>query len=181
MRQRPLFIFLVAFIVYVLDRVSKHLVSIYLVLNEPWYPLPFLKPIFGLTYIHNTGAAFGIFQNQNLFFIIVAIIVITVIVLYVRTTPRLDALIAFSLALQLGGACGNLTDRLLVGYVTDFLHLKYFAISNVADVCISLGTVLLGYHLVFRARSLAEAEHSASPQPSPPTTTGDEHMKSEAS
>ena len=158
MRRRALLIFLGAFIVVVIDQVSKFLVSTHLTLNESWYPFSFLKPIFALTYIHNTGAAFGLLQNQNLFFSIIAIIVISVIIYYVRTEQQLDPLIALALALQLGGATGNLIDRLRQGYVVDFLHLNFWAISNVADVCISSGVVLLAYYLIFR---------------SPPTQTAD--------
>lgn len=157
MPRRASLIFLGALLVVVLDQVSKYLVVSHLTLNEPWYPFPFLKPIFALTYIHNTGAAFGLLQNQNLFFTVVAIVVIAVIVYYVRSEQQLDPIIALALALQLGGAAGNLIDRLRQGYVVDFLHLSFWAISNVADVCISAGVVLLAYHLVFRSPSARTA------------------------
>jgi signal peptidase II len=162
-RGRALVIPLVAAAVFVLDQVSKYLVATYLVLNEPWYVVPFLRPIFALTYIRNTGAAFGIFQNQNLFFSIVAIIVIIVILVYVRSTPRPELLVAFSLGLQLGGAFGNLVDRLRHGYVIDFLHLNFWAISNVADMSISLGVVLLGYFMIFKAQPPAAVEQASAP------------------
>jgi signal peptidase II len=104
---------------------------------------------------------------MNLFFTIVAIIVSTVILLYVRSTPPPDRLIAFTLGLQLGGALGNLIDRLRYGYVIDFLHLKYWAISNVADVSISLSVVLLGYHLIFRSHPENKVEPTTVPLPTP--------------
>ncbi len=157
MQRRASLIFLGALLVVVLDQVSKYLVVSHLTLNEPWYPFSFLKPIFALTYIHNTGAAFGLLQNQNLFFTVVAIVVIAVIVYYVRSEQQLDPIIALALALQLGGAAGNLIDRLRQGYVVDFLHLSFWAISNVADVCISAGVALLAYHLVFRSPSARTA------------------------
>jgi len=152
-RRRAGLIFLIAFIVVIIDQISKYLVSTHLTLNESWYPFPFLEPLFALTYIHNTGAAFGLLQNQNLFFTIIAIVVISVIVYYVRSEQKIDPVIALALALQLGGATGNLIDRLRQGYVVDFLHLSFWAISNVADVCISTGVVLLAYHLIFRIPS----------------------------
>jgi signal peptidase II len=101
-----------------------------------------------LIYIHNTGAAFGIFQNQNIFFSVVAVIVIVAIVIYVRRTPEIDPVIAASLGLQLGGAAGNLVDRLRFGYVVDFIYVQHFAISNISDACITLGVILLGYQLL---------------------------------
>jgi signal peptidase II len=153
-RLRAALIPFVAALVFLVDQVSKYLVATYLEVDQPWYPFAFLKPIFSLTYIHNTGAAFGILQNQNLFFSVVAIIVIAIIVVYLRSTPQPDVLVAVSLALQLGGACGNLADRLRYGYVTDFLYIQHFAVSNFADMCISLGVVLLGYHLIFRMQQV---------------------------
>lgn len=158
MRRRAILIFLGAFLVIICDQVSKYLVVKHLTLNESWYPFPFLKPLFALTYIHNTGAAFGLLQNQNLFFSVVAIVVIIVIVYYVRTEQKLDPVIALALALQLGGATGNLIDRLRQGYVVDFLHLNFWAISNVADICISTGVVLLAYTLIFRMPSAQTAD-----------------------
>lgn len=157
MPRRASLIFLVALIVIILDQISKYLVVTFLTLNQPWYPFSFLKPVFALTYIQNTGAAFGLLQNQNLFFSVVAIVVIAVIVYYVRSEQHVDPVIALALALQLGGAAGNLIDRLRQGYVVDFLHLSFWAISNVADVCISAGVVLLAYHLLFRAPSAQPA------------------------
>jgi signal peptidase II len=178
-RRRALVIPLVAILITTLDQISKFIVSSTLTLNEPWYPFSFLKPFFALTYIRNTGAAFGILQNQNLFFTIVAIIVITVILFYIRSTPQPDLLIALSLGLQLGGAAGNLIDRLHYGYVIDFLHLNFWAISNVSDVSISLGTVLLAYHLIFRMQPDAPVEHTAASPDAPIAPPADSTAKTE--
>lgn len=167
MRLRVLLAPMVAAIVLVIDQISKYLVVTNLELNQSWYPFAFLKPLFALTYIHNTGAAFGILQNQNVFFATIACIVIIIILYYVRTTPQPDLLVAFSLGLQLGGASGNLVDRIRQGYVVDFLHVKFWAISNVADMSISLGVVLLAYYLIFRAPQ-AESEQKSTP-PAPPS------------
>jgi signal peptidase II len=169
-RPRTLIIPLVALIVLILDQASKDIVTTRFELNQPWYPISFLRPLFSITYIQNTGAAFGILQNQNLFFTIVAIVVIAVILVYVRTTPQTDPLIALSLGLQLGGAGGNLIDRLHQGYVTDFLYVQHYAISNIADVCISVGVALLAFQLLFHTPSAtqsrpAPAAGSAAPAP----------------
>lgn len=174
MTKRPSFILLVALTVLILDQVSKYVVSSNLDLNQSWYPFAFLKSFFAITYIHNTGAAFGILQNQNLFFTIIAIVVICVILYYLRTTPQSAPLIAFSLGLQLGGAFGNLIDRITLGYVIDFIHVSYFAISNVADASISLGCALLAYHLIFRASRLAPADASSDRIANEQTPAGDQ-------
>ena len=169
MLLRRLLIPAVALIILLLDQVTKYLVATHLELDQPWYPFAFLKPIFSLTYIHNTGAAFGILRNQNLFFTIVAFVVIIGILVYLRSTPNPDLLLSLSLALMLGGACGNLLDRLHYSYVIDFLYLKYWAISNVADICISSGVVLLGYYMLFRMPPPArQATTSPAQDPLPP-------------
>jgi signal peptidase II len=167
-RLRALFIPLVALAVFVADQVSKYIVAANFALNEPWYPFSFLKPFFAIMYIRNTGAAFGILQNQNLFFSIVAVIVIVVIIYYVRTTPEIDLLIALSLGLELGAACGNLVDRIRFGYVVDFLYVKYFAVSNIADVCVTSGVLLLAYYLIFRMPAATAETAPATPAAPPP-------------
>jgi signal peptidase II len=176
-RPRSLGIFLIALTVVVLDQVSKYLVTNNLDLNAFYWPIPFLQPFAGLVYIHNTGAAFGMLQNQNLFFTAVAIIVVSVIVYLVRTTPQLDPMLAVSLGLLLGGACGNLIDRLRYQYVVDFIYVTRFAISNVADACITLGVVLLAVYLLFRSKSphvtgqpVASAQSTTPVTDEPPNT-----------
>jgi signal peptidase II len=172
-RSRSLSIFLVALIVVVLDQASKYLVTSNLDLNAFYWPIPFLRPFAGLVYIHNTGAAFGILQNQNLFFTAIAIVVICVILYLVRTTPRLDPILAFSLGLLLGGACGNLIDRLRYQYVVDFIYVSRFAISNVADACLTLGVVLLGFYLIFHGQSTRSTHQPAVPT-QPTSSAADE-------
>jgi signal peptidase II len=177
-RLHRLFIPLIAIVVFSLDQITKHLVTTNLELNRSWYPFPFLKPLFALTYIHNTGAAFGILQNQNLFFTVIAIVVIAFILVSLRSTPSPDPVFALSMGLMLGGACGNLADRLRYSYVIDFIHFKFWAISNLADVSISLGVVLLGYFLLFRVppsaiKDTSTPVHEPSPSPAADTRSDD--------
>jgi signal peptidase II len=170
-RLRSLGIFLIALIVVVLDLASKYLVTSNLELNAFYWPIPFLQPFAGLVYIHNTGAAFGMLQNQNLFFTAIAIVVVSVIVYLVRTTPQPDPILALSLGLLLGGACGNLIDRLRYQYVVDFIYVTRFAISNVADFCITVGVILLAFYLLFRSQSPHASNKLAAPaQPTTPVT-----------
>ena len=176
MRLRALFILLVGLAVFVVDQVSKYIVSTNFVLNEPWYPFSFLKPFFAIMYIQNTGAAFGILQNQNLFFTVVGIVVIAAILYYLRSTPHIDLIISLGLGLELGATFGNLADRVRFGYVVDFLYVKYFAISNIADVCVTTGVILLAYHLIFRAPA---ATSNTLITPDVPPSTADESPRSE--
>ncbi len=104
-----------------------------------------------LTHIYNTGAAFGLFQDRSIIFVGIAILAAGLIVYYYRRLPDDAWLVRLGLGLQLGGAIGNLIDRLWQGYVTDFIDFRWWPVFNVADSSIVLGVILLGYYLLLVA------------------------------
>ena len=125
--------------VFILDRVTKALTIRHLYFKSEAV-LPFLK----LTYVENTGVAFGMFRNSNTFFIVFSIILIAAILIFRARSPRRCLAASAGLALVLGGALGNLCDRLSYGFVVDFLDLSFFpAVFNVADSAITVGAVFL--------------------------------------
>jgi signal peptidase II len=126
-----------------LDQWTKSLVRQNLVLNEFWTPVEWLAPYVRIVNWHNTGAAFGIFQGMNNVFVVLAIVIITLIVIYFPMIPADDYFFRLALSLQLAGAAGNLIDRLYRGYVTDFVSIGRFPVFNVADSCITMGVVVL--------------------------------------
>ncbi len=142
-------LFAVALAALAIDQVSKRIVEQTIPLGASVPAIEALFPYFSLTHIQNTGAAFSLFQNGNIFFIFVAIIVSAMIVYYAPRLPPDDHLSRVALGLQLAGALGNLIDRLRNGYVIDFLHIRVpeigfdWPVSNVADICIVTGVVLL--------------------------------------
>ena len=99
-------------------------------------------------YTCNKGAAFGLLANETLLFVLIALVVIGVIVAYFRFLPANRPWLKLSLGLQLGGALGNLIDRLRQGYVVDFISVKSFPVFNIADACIVVGVLILAYHLL---------------------------------
>lgn len=131
------------------DRITKSVIVDNLTLHQPWQPsAPWLQRVFSLTYTTNTGAAFGLFPDQGYLFVIVALIVITAIIVYYRYLPPGYALARMALGLQLGGALGNLIDRLRQGYVVDFVDLNFWPMQNwpvfnLADSAIVVGVGLL--------------------------------------
>lgn len=131
-----------------IDRVSKLLVLKCLALGESWSPIPFLRRWVSLTHVTNTGVAFGLFPDQGTLFIAIAVIVIAAIVVYYRHLPRDQVLVRVSLGLQLGGALGNLIDRLRYGRVIDFIDFKVWPVFNLADSAIVVGVAILAYHLL---------------------------------
>ena len=127
-----------------LDIISKFIVKKYLILNQSKV---IIKNFFNLTYVKNTGAAFSIFSNSTLLVIIVSLIIIMMIILYVYKNKGTKKLEKISYALILGGAIGNLIDRIIHWYVIDFLDFYIFGynypIFNLADVFIVVGVIIL--------------------------------------
>jgi signal peptidase II len=139
----------VAALVLLADRVTKYLVTTRLAVGEMWNPIPLLRPLFTVTHVTNTGAAFGLFREYGVFFAIVAMVVVVSIIIFYRHLPAGNSLLSVSLGLQLGGALGNLVDRLFLGSVVDFLDFKLWPVFNVADMAIVSGVAILAFHLLF--------------------------------
>ena len=137
----------IAIAVIALDQLTKHVAADYLVRHGELELVPFLN----LALVHNTGAAFGMFSQasgwQNVFFIAVALIACIAILWMVWRLERKDLLLVSGLMLILGGAAGNLIDRLVHGYVIDFIDVYYRAwhwpAFNIADSAITIGAAIL--------------------------------------
>ncbi len=121
----------------------------------PENPRPLAK-YFWLTYVENTGAAFGMFQNGNALLIAVMIAVIAFIVWSWKDISRYGAVAQWGGVLILTGAVGNLYDRITLGFVVDFLDFRVWPVFNVADSCITVGAVLVGLGLLLHPRAQQE-------------------------
>jgi len=133
----------VASIIVVLDQWTKYLVRTLIPFGGSWSPWSWLEPYARIVNWQNTGAAFGMFQGFGLVFTVLAFIVAIAILYYFPRIPRSEWAIRLAMIMQLGGAVGNLIDRLSQGTVTDFVSLGTFAVFNVADASISVGTAIL--------------------------------------
>lgn len=137
---------IIVFLIFWLDQITKLLASQNLLLNQS---VPVINNIFHFTLIHNRGAAFGIFKNQTIFFIFMALITVVIIYRKLKTCKEKTLDIStVSLMLILGGALGNLIDRIFLGYVVDFIDLRIWPVFNIADSAITIGAILLGYRLL---------------------------------
>ena len=136
-----------ALIVIVLDQLTKWLASDLLVLHQPLA----VMPMFNLTLMHNTGAAFSFLHDaggwQRWLFTLIAIVVSIVIVAWLKQLKTKDIWQAAGLSMILGGAIGNVIDRLVHGYVVDFLEvyydIYYWPAFNIADSAITVGVGIL--------------------------------------
>jgi signal peptidase II len=156
-----LVLLLIAGTIIPLDQWTKLLVRIHVPVGTDWLPeaWTWLMPYARIRHWYNTGAAFGLFQNGNLIFSILAIIVGCLIVYYYPRTSRREWWLRLALGLQFSGAIGNLIDRISLGHVTDFISVGGFAIFNVADSSISVGVavLVLGVWLKERAQKRVAA------------------------
>jgi signal peptidase II len=139
-------VFIIVFSVIFLDQLTKFLALRNLQLN---YPVVLIKNFLNLTLVHNRGAAFGFFQNQLLMFVFISILVIAFIFHNLRNKKN-SIIFKLSLSLILGGAIGNLIDRLRFGFVIDFLDLRVWPVFNLADSAISIAAFLLIWELFFK-------------------------------
>jgi signal peptidase II len=154
--KKRLYVPIITIVTIALDLVTKYLAD---TLVEPYEPVKVI-PFFNLVNVENTGAAFSMLSNLgNAFFITVALLAILFILyLLVRTDES-----PIPLALILGGAIGNLADRLYYGYVRDFLdfHIAdwHWPAFNVADSALTVGLAILLFHALFQAK------HDQAPPP----------------
>ncbi|MET0069764.1 MAG: signal peptidase II [Candidatus Thiodiazotropha sp.] len=143
-------------LVIVLDQASKQLAESALTLYESVRVLPF----FDLTLLYNKGAAFSFLSDQGgwqrWFFIVLAIVVCIVLVGWLWRLKREEQWVAVALSLIIGGAIGNVIDRILFGQVIDFLHFHYqqhyFPAFNVADSAITIGVIIMLYDALILAK-----------------------------
>ena len=107
--------------------------------------IPVLPGIFHITYILNPGAAFGLFEEQQWLFILVAVLLVLGVAVLFRQLLQQPPVMRFGAALLVGGALGNLMDRIRLGKVVDFLDFRIWPIFNVADIaiCVGVGLILL--------------------------------------
>jgi signal peptidase II len=153
----------IAVIIIVADQITKYLVRTNIPMGEMWSPWAWLAPYARIVNWKNTGAAFGMLQNFNLVFSILAVLVSIAILYYFPRVPTQEWPLRLAMGMQLGGAVGNLIDRVSQGYVTDFVSVGNFAVFNVADASISVGVVvlILGVWLMDRSEKKSSGDINA--------------------
>ncbi|RIK34868.1 MAG: signal peptidase II [Chloroflexi bacterium] len=152
--RRAWLILAVAGVIIVLDQWTKDWVRRTVPEYTSMVPIPALGEYFVFEHVRNYGAAFGILQNQGNLFVVIAIVVAVAILVYARNLDPRQRWLRVLLGMQLGGAVGNLIDRLNQGYVTDFVKMGipdvyYWPNYNIADSSIVVGVIALGVYLVW--------------------------------
>jgi signal peptidase II len=136
--------------VVLFDRLAKIAIVNFFKAGES---LPVFPPVFHLTYVQNTGAAFGLFKGYVWVFLVVSVLVSIWLLIEIYSKEKRDFIYECSIALILGGAVGNLIDRATLGFVIDFLDFRVWPVFNVADSCITIGVTFILWHS-FKNRKL---------------------------
>ena len=146
----------------VCDRITKSLAETHLAggITEPFIP-----HILDFYLVHNSGAAWGMFEGARPLFLIIAAFALVALVLYLGVNRRHAALEIIALGLIAGGALGNGIDRALSGRVIDFIHPVFidFPLFNIADSCITVGVILFALTLLLQMRKPRQSEQSPLP------------------
>ena len=163
---------------FVLDQVSKRVITSLMELGESWPSEGFFR----ITYGTNSGTAFGLFPNQTTLLIVVSLVAIGFLFYFYRAHALPSLLLRFAIGLQLGGAFGNLIDRVLNGKVVDFIDVGPWPIFNLADSSIVVGIFILMAVFLLTKESTEERpvvpasieSETQPPQASIPASTKDE-------
>ena len=130
----------IGILVFIIDQLVKHLVVSTMHLGQS---LPVIKGIFHITYVLNPGAAFGMLAHQRWFFILVALAAVLLGAAFYKKLQQESFLMRSGAGLLLGGAVGNLADRIQSGLVVDFLDFRIWPVFNIADIAICAGAGIL--------------------------------------
>jgi len=145
----------------ILDQLTKWIVVNCMELYES---IVLIEKIFSFTYIPNYGAAWGMFSNHRWVFMITTSLALIVMPIILYRYRKVHFLFSLSLSLFIGGAIGNMIDRIFVGYVVDFLEFTFidFPVFNVADICVVFGAIAMIVYALFFDKTFF-VEKKASP------------------
>lgn len=156
--------FLVPIVCVVLDQITKHWASAGL---KPVDTVPLLNGVFHLTYCENAGAAFSILTGRRWLLLVITVVLTAGVFYALRKDWVKNAFGRWSLRLILGGAVGNMIDRVFLGYVVDFFDFRliHFPIFNVADVLLNVGVFMMIFYALFMEPKLTKKEKERGDHP----------------
>ena len=139
-------IFVIALLTFLLDRITKFAIITNFSQGDI---LVVIRKFFRITLVFNTGTAFGLLKGANFLFVVLSLAVIIFILLYTHKDRSARLNLAVPLGLIVGGAVGNLLDRVRYGYVIDFIDFRVWPVFNVADSAITIGMIILAWKILF--------------------------------
>ncbi len=147
--------YIIALLVMLADQYTKKLAVSRLVDKS----VPVIKDVFHLTYVENSGAAFGMFKNGNTFLMITSSIILIAVISTLAIKKPKSKLVLVGGGLIIGGAFGNLLDRIFRGFVVDFFDFRLinYPVFNIADSCVVVGAVLVCVYIIFFDNKVSSA------------------------
>ena len=140
-----MYLIIVVFVVVMLDQITKYMI----VRNmTEGMSIPIIDQVFHLTFVLNPGAAFGMLEHNREFFIIMAIAVLMFVVYMRKKILEEPLTVQIGIALFVGGALGNLIDRMKTGLVVDFFDFRIWPVFNIADIAICLGVGVMIWSII---------------------------------
>lgn len=123
----------------------------YMILNDfiLGHSMSIIEDFLYITYIKNTGIAFGLFKNNNIFMVIVISIIIIVLLFFYYHEKKKSLVLSISIMFLVSGAIGNLIDRIIRGFIIDYINFTFWPAFNLADTLIVVGSFLLGFYIIF--------------------------------
>jgi len=154
--------YIIIAVIVALDQFVKYTVKTSMELGQS---IPIIENIFHLTYIHNYGAAFSIFQGQRAFLLILTgIMLVALLVFMIKNKNYRHWTIMTAMALIISGGIGNIIDRAVLGYVVDYLDFRVWPIFNVADIAVCVGCGLMVLYVLFIDGKVNNIEESKTEQ-----------------
>ncbi|HWQ46713.1 MAG TPA: signal peptidase II [Longilinea sp.] len=165
---------IIAGLVILLDQFSKLFIQISLAPGATWTPWEWLAPYARIVHWYNTGVAFGMFQNGNTVFAVLSGLIAVAIIVYAPKVITGHWLTTLSMGMVLGGAIGNLIDRLILGHVIDFVSVGTFPVFNVADSGITVGVAIFLLDMIIQEQKLKKLAVVTTIEPLPGSEQEDE-------
>lgn len=160
MDEKMIFCIIVIILSIAMDQISKYLAAAYL---PALGTLPIIEDIFHFTYVENRGAAFGMLANHRWIFMILSVVGIGAMIVWLAWEKPKSYWTRTAIALVVGGGIGNMIDRVLLGYVIDFIDCRFidFYVFNIADSCVCVGCAMFVIGAFYEEIKSAKAKKAA--------------------
>jgi signal peptidase II len=142
---------LIGMALVIIDQVIKYMVNINMILGQSY---PLIEDFLYITYVKNTGIAFGLFKNNNLFMILLISIIILILLYFYNKEKNKVFSLNIAITLLISGAVGNLVDRIYYGFIVDYIDFTFWPAFNLADSLIVIGSITLAGYLIFQVEEI---------------------------
>ena len=129
-----------------IDQIIKYYINTNLYIGQN---ITIMEDFLNITFIKNTGIAFGLFKSNNLFMIFVVLFLILILIYFYNREKKKNTLLKIAFIFLISGALGNLIDRIVYGSIIDYINFAFWPAFNLADSLIVMGSILLGIYLIF--------------------------------